>query len=536
MRFSLVALVGVLVLSACTDGTDTPSAPTLPSTVPAWTAAAAPGEVDLDDETERPEEHVSRAIARRVPGFGGISTDSTGAVILFLVNPSNAGEERSARSLASEYVNRQARAMRDLGIRTDVIVRKADFTFAQLSRYRRRTNESILATPGVLFTDLDELVNRYVIGIERAREATARDAVRRIISSRGVPETAVEFEVRNTELTPACDVYDVDCQPTCEPWTDTCNDPCATDPLATGCTPIEPEPATNSLDIREAVRPIVGGVKIQNQSLGSHGTIGFVARYCVEPELSSNYSGCRYFYVVASHQTNYQSLYDGARFYQPNTFYGGEFAAVEAIDPPWHTYPFSVNVAGLSAGTTCEPYTGYSSFVCRRSDMALLEPKEVSYSFGYLVRPAVRRSDTFYDSNQFAINASNPRIRISDEAVITPGNVVDKIGVTTGWRSGRVERVCVDVQRVIQEKVYRFILRCQTEMSIHSDQGDSGGPVFRYNSDGTASLAGVHHGRVTPLVPGEVRYQYYSPMSTIRNDLGIAYNDRIGFSVVPGGI
>jgi len=238
--------------------------------------------------------------------------------------------------------------------------------------------------------------------------------------------------------------------------------------------------------------------------------------------------------VVTSHQTYTRAQVDSDPFFHPNISYGNPQVAVEAIDTRWHTYPFTIKIDGNpSLGDKCQPYENYHSLVCRRSDMALLKPVGAPKSSrGYLIRPAKRYTDKYPKSDQFAVKTDNPYMQIESEVTAGVGYTVDKIGIKTGWRVGRVTRVCVDIARYASElRLNIYVLRCQTELDIYGEAGDSGGPVFIYNgTNGTARLAGLYHGG-SSFSPGD--YRYYSPLANIRNDLGLRYDDTATFRVTP---
>lgn len=526
MRRSVAATLFLAGVAGCADGPE-PVAPVDRLTTNASVVTVdTMDSFDIPEDASRPEEHLSRKVARQVPGFGGFSSDSTGALIVYLKNPGNRSEERAVRALLAEYQGNHGRLMRERGRSAEVIIRKADYSFAQLNRYRSRINDAVLATPGVVFTDLDELANRFVVGLDRTKAPSARAAVEQIARRRGVPSEAVSYELRLATPVDECRVDDLYCVPE--------SDPCVVNPLDPACSGEEAATGAGT-DIRGRVRPIMGGIQTQNKSTSAVATLGFVAYYCVQEDVSTLFTGCGYWYVVTSHQTDKMATVDRAAFYQPNTFYDGEHIATEAIDTRWHSHPFVVNPEGLVEGgsATCEPVTQYRSLACRRSDMALLQPKTNEFTYGYLARPKRRYTDSYeYGDEQFAIDPSNGRLKIVGETTIPVGATVDKIGITTGWRSGQVSRVCVDILRIPSTDIWRYVLRCQTEMKIYSRRGDSGGPVFWYHpNDGTVSLAGLFHGY--SYGNQDESYSYYSPMSMIRNDLGLSYNDRTSFRVFP---
>ena len=550
----IAAFAGIVLATGCTD-LQQPTAPPALDGIRRLDASAA-ADTLLEEDPARAGEILSTRIAKNVARFGGFSTDSTGALVVYLTDPGNRADVEVVKDALAEYQREHGRVWAERGMRSEITIRKGRYSFAQLRRFRGRANDDVLATEGVLFTDIDELANRYVIGIDRAREASTRAAVQTLLARRGIPRESVEFEARMLPTQPVdeCPVEALDCNSdpcTINPAGPTCNpDPCTVNPADPSCNPdpcianpasCTPEfglaPAAAPItDIRKQVYPLVGGVQIEGVET-DRGTLGFTAFYCVQGEVNATYAySCRNWYVVTSHQTRALATVDRTRFRQPDVFSSYTFAE-EAIDTHWHTTPFTINVDGAAdRGSQCQKHESYRSLVCRRSDMALLRPtSDNDYRFGYLVRPRNRYSDSFdhYDA-QYAVDPNNPTFRIVGEIDPGVGYEVDKIGATTGLRTGRVTRKCVDILRRPADPQYsnvnEFVLRCQTEVQIHGLPGDSGGPVFWNLKDGTVQLAGLYHGG-SSFGAGLQGYRYFSPMAMIRNDLGLAYHDQANFKV-----
>lgn len=467
----------------------------------------------LPDDPARPDEILSSRIARRIQGFGGISSDSTGALVVYLTNPGNSPEVTALRAAVAGRLADHSRHWSGRGVSPQLVIRQGRFTFRQLRRLRDRLNDDVLRIPGVLFTDVDELSNRFVVGIDGTQAASAQAAVRQLAVSRaGGDMDALQFEVRALCLERTCQ----------EPK-----------PIIIPA----PNPAvqanTGPRDMREVMDTLPGGAQVMSQRNNGEGTLGFVVYHCAQGDVTEAYAGqCRDWYVVTSHQTFTRAYVDGDPFYHPNTYYGSPQIAVEAIDTRWHTHPFPISVDGNPGlGSACQPQENYRSLVCRRSDMALLKPAgSVKPWRGFLLRPRRRYTDKFPGSDQFSIDPANPYMRISGEAVAGVGYTVDKLGIKTGWRAGRVTRTCVDIGRYGGTyDLYVYVLRCQTEMDIYGEPGDSGGPVFVYDSgNNTARLLGIYHGGSSM---GGTDYRYYSPLSNIRNDLGLPVNETVMFRV-----
>lgn len=524
------------VLAACADD----SGVTAPQDDGRLSAAASEADPLPEYDSWHPGEEQSLRVAREVPGFGGFSFDEQGNMILYLKNPRDANAVGLAKAMLAPYHARQRGGWKHEAARPEVVVREAQFTFAELRRYRSRIEEEVFTTPGVLFTDLDEQVNRLVIGIDRARTDAARSALERILARRGVPGEAVDFEVGTQEISPpmnVCEVDDPNCTSNpcdadpsaCESGTGPTTDPCRIDPASCepdscmsgeiGCSPGYFEMFAPNNDLRGVVRPILGGTLVTNVPANTFpvpGTLGFQVNYCPPSDMGGG--ACAYYHVVTSHQTGEYAKVNDVRFYQPLSDAASDAQiGREAFDTRWHTYPFTVRIEGGSATSTCS-----ATLNCRRSDAALIRALGPSHGFGYLVRPLKPpySDGVNHGAEQFALDSNNLRIPIVWEGVAEASQTVTKIGAATGWRTGRVLRKCID------KLDGNTVFRCQTEVQWSlSRQGDSGAPVFKYGTDGTAQLVGLHRA-------GDPDKGHYAPMANLRNDFGLRNDNFAHFDVI----
>ncbi len=154
---------GALALSACLDT----SGPREPD--PSAATTGAPQEPG-DEQA---------ALARVVPGFGGLFLDESGAPTVYLTDP---GQRLSAQ-LAIVGIAREhgfdAAALR---------VRKGEFTWRQLESWFEPASRNATAERGVVYADLDEASNRVTIGVENA---DAGGRARALLHRLGVPDRAV---------------------------------------------------------------------------------------------------------------------------------------------------------------------------------------------------------------------------------------------------------------------------------------------------------------------------------------------------------
>ena len=89
------------------------------------------------------------------------------------------------------------------------------------------------------------------------------------------------------------------------------------------------------------------------------------------------------------------------------------------------------------------------------------------------------------------LDARDPYFRIIGKANPIVRQTVHKVGRTTGWTSGSVTSTCTTFVSLYAGWP---ALPCMGTASYGSAGGDSGGPVFSLNPDGSAMAMGIHHG------------------------------------------
>ncbi|MCS6816896.1 MAG: S1 family peptidase [Blastocatellia bacterium] len=199
--------------------------------------------------------------------------------------------------------------------------------------------------------------------------------------------------------------------------------------------------------LRDKVRPLVGGLQINFP--GYLCTLGFNA-------VRSGVAG----FVTNSHCTSVQGGVENTPYWQPleatDTFIGTEIA------DPLYTRRLS-----------CP-----SGRLCRYSDSAFAQfAVGVTASLGYLAR--TESLDSLTITGSFQITAEATR-RIS-------GEVLNKVGRTTGWSQGPITQTCVNVSVTGT----RIVLLCQDFVQATVAPGDSGSPVFKITNNGSVTLYGL---------------------------------------------
>ncbi|HEX2294211.1 MAG TPA: hypothetical protein VHN37_02760 [Actinomycetota bacterium] len=235
--------------------------------------------------------------------------------------------------------------------------------------------------------------------------------------------------------------------------------------------------AVPETSIRDYHRPVVGGLQIQfirnlDQPIC---TLGFNA-------FRSNVKS----FVTASHCSAVRSSNEGTPYHQPLV---GTQIGSEWWDPPFFT------------GTPCP-----AGKRCRFSDSLVGTYGDIATgTVGLLPRVAL---------DSVSWNGSDV-YRITSEEAPVVGRTVNKLGRNTGRTRGEINYVCVE-RDVVNSDIQ---LRCQSLASYHSDQGDSGGPVFRItNSPSTndVALVGLHWGGGGQFSPigGIQRSDELGPLNT----------------------
>jgi hypothetical protein len=235
------------------------------------------------------------------------------------------------------------------------------------------------------------------------------------------------------------------------------------------------------------IRPLVGGIQIgrrTSETTYSRCTMGFIA----------NLDGVRVF-ITNSHCSDRSWDTDNTVFFQPYPFRYGE---ENRIGQEYRD----------RRGESC----GFLSVnVCRNADATAASiDASIGSELGYIARTRYAAEGS-YGVGSVEIDGANPRFRISGKGgPAYGGQPSNKMGIVTGWTSGRVQDTCVDVKQ--PGRTYSK-LRCQYSVAMGTEPGDSGSPVFYNNGDGTVLLDGIVFGKTSG-------YSWYSPIFGVEQDLG----------------
>lgn len=130
----------------------------------------------------RPSELALDALGRDVPGFGGMYSDSTGSLYIFLLDSLDAP---NARATVASFVQNAE------GVVKPIRIRQGQYSLLQLRAWQPSV-DLMLAVPGVLSTDLDEASNRLRVTV---MDASAHNSVKNKLHQSGIPLDAVLVEL-----------------------------------------------------------------------------------------------------------------------------------------------------------------------------------------------------------------------------------------------------------------------------------------------------------------------------------------------------
>ena len=250
----------------------------------------------------------------------------------------------------------------------------------------------------------------------------------------------------------------------------------------------ETQPIKLRTTLRDYNRPVQAGFQIEaDTGIFSYKrcTLGFTA-------LRSSTLG----FVTNSHCTETQGGVEGTVFHQPDdpTFSESNAIGDEIADPQYFV------------GGTCP--VGKR---CRFSDSAFVSYKAgISSGKGSIARPTLW-------NGSITINDASSTFRIVSEAAPPLfGDVLDKVGKTTGWTFGTVSSTCANINVAGTD----IRLLCQFSVTRSSgtnsivDNGDSGSPVFIWMGN-DVSLQGILWGGTD-----DGTLFSFSPINQIEQELG----------------
>ncbi|HEY9228644.1 MAG TPA: hypothetical protein VIP11_18460 [Gemmatimonadaceae bacterium] len=252
---------------------------------------------------------------------------------------------------------------------------------------------------------------------------------------------------------------------------------------------VEARRAKTTALLTDALTPIGGGQIITIVGSGAQCTAGFIALIN-----SSKYL------LTADHCLGNAGTRDSILVQLTNS---GGAVGFEDIDPS-----LLLN--------TC----GWQGWGCKAADVTAfkltnlgLYPAEV----GRIWRPQY----LWQQGNHLLIGSYWPYFAVlGTQSSIYVGLNINKVGRVTGWTTGQVTATCVD-HYAHSPLTSNYLLTCQAEGTHTVDVGDSGAPVFVWDGDNGAYLAGLNWGCTTNLGNNCV-HAIFSPYSNIVSDFSRA--------------
>ena len=238
----------------------------------------------------------------------------------------------------------------------------------------------------------------------------------------------------------------------------------------------ETDPIVYATTLQDQVRPVVAGVQIHFGNFLC--SIGFNA-----------VSGGQNSFVTASHCTNTQGGVEGTQYFQSLSSQPNSFIGTEVADP--------VYVRG-GKGSACP-----KSRRCRFSDASRAAyAAGVPFTLGGIAQTSGPNNGSLTITGSFSVTSEG-------NAVV--GDVVNKVGRTTGWTQGVVTNTCVNTG-VSGSNIVQL---CQTFVNAGVGGGDSGSDVFGLTGGNSVRLLGIlwgGNGAGTQFV--------YSPITNVEQELG----------------
>lgn len=425
-------------------------------------------------------------IAEQVPGFGGFFFGEDGQLTTYLLPEAEldrrgydevlSDEERVERLRAvidlyfpdEDFYGRGSDDRADVSVSDAIRVVPAEYEARELLSWRWQLREE--APERLVSLDFDESQNRIAIGMQGGE-----DEMLALLGALDIPVDAVVIR--------------------------------------------EEEPVQMGATIRDRVRNIHGGTQI-SRLVGDNGisycTLGFPARM----------SGQEGFFTNAHCSDEVGSTTAGSSYRQG----GGTVVAEERVDPPlfsqWSkTYTvkkcFRWGWPCRSSSTTYRFNTHCAKGQdCRYSDalFAVRTSSTDHVAFGRIARVTGIGTTGTGQAGSLDINSLDPAYRITGtKQYAIHGEVLDKIGRSTGHTYGKVRRTSYDSNQI---GTGRTMLDQQGVGCYRSEQntfcamqagGDSGSPVFDWSSNGDIELHGILWG-------GTNKRFVYSPLGGLSKD------------------
>lgn len=234
------------------------------------------------------------------------------------------------------------------------------------------------------------------------------------------------------------------------------------------------EPFQATATLRETQRPVIGGLQIkfkENLLVTATCTLGFIANRAGVTGMVTN-----------SHCTKTQGGVEKTNYHQATPSGTTNRIGQETVDPAYMT------------GGRCP-----EGRKCRYSDAAFAKIPHPSGPSVQTARGFIART-TGFNNNSLTIDPAKPRFRIVAETS-SPfvGQILNKVGRTTGWTQGAVSSTCINADVSDSD----ITMLCQSVVDAKIDSGDSGSPVFEIGTvtfQSSVNVSSLDGWQETPLI------------------------------------
>jgi hypothetical protein len=182
MKIPLEPLVFLALITVACHDSPMAESTRMPGGAMARLSAAGPA------YNEHAQERPFAELAKRHPGFGGFFYDEEGNLVAYTTNP-----ESESASLIEELETLLLELPRSDtwgGTAAEVVIRKGDYTYMELSSWRNTAEQTLTDWSGITYLDLNEGTNRIEIGVV---DLTHIGQVREAFTGTGVPADAISF-------------------------------------------------------------------------------------------------------------------------------------------------------------------------------------------------------------------------------------------------------------------------------------------------------------------------------------------------------
>ena len=338
-----------------------------------------------------------------------------------------------------------------------IVFKQGTYTFIELARWRDALNAFLMETKRAQWWGIDHAKNGIVIGVLAGADS---EAIAAMAVELGIPAGALRFERTARER---------------DEKTRRISGPCE------GCT------------LQDSIRPVKGGLRLERPASSNSVyvcTLGFLALWGDPPWDSGDHA-----FVTNSHCGSQRWAPDSTKWYQNNA-------------PLTHAESLSISSIGFEvadASTLCQ-----DGLPCSYADAAIYRSTlgPGGWYFRRIARPVsgcmpscdppVLTIDVYYKI--WVIVQTEPNISV--------GQLVNKIGQTTGWTQGYVRYI--NMTSTAPDGGHYLD---QAYADYGDGDGERGAPVLlniQGGTDTTVTLGGIHRSRT-----GDGAYAVFSPWSGI---------------------